>query len=85
MDEQSSLLMMLIKILTFFIRISNFSLSLNVLLFSIFSLMLLLNFESVTTSENERIIFKALLMFYFIIKHYRDGAEQQILHRWGKR
>ena len=82
MDEQSSLLMMLIKILTFFIRISNFSLSLNALIFLIFSLMLLLNFESVTTSENERIIFKALLMFYFIIKHYRDGAEQQILHRW---
>ena len=60
----------------FFIRILDLSLSLNI--FSVLSLRLLqtfLNMESVTTSENQRIIFKSVSMCYFIIKQNESGAE----------
>ena len=42
-------------------------------------LKLFANIEDVTTSENQRIIFKILLIFYFIIKQNKSGAESQIL------
>ena len=38
-------------------------------------LKLFLNIEGVTTSENQRIIFKSLLMSYFIIKQKKSGTE----------
>ena len=63
---------------TFFIRILDLLLTLF-LNFSGFEpfiiLKLFLNIEGATTSENERIISKSLLMFYFIIKQNESEAE----------
>ena len=38
-------------------------------------LKLFLNMEMVSTSENQRVIFKSLLMPYFIRKQNKSGAE----------
>ena len=63
----------------FFIRITYFSLSLNILNFFGFEpwiiLELLFNINGVATSENQMIIFKSLLMSYLIIKQNINGAE----------
>jgi len=44
-------------------------------IFSVLSLTLFLNTEGVTVSENQRIIFKSLLMSYFIIKQNKIGTK----------
>ena len=71
----------------FFVRIPNFSQSLNILkIFQFLALIILklfLNIEDVATSENQRIVCKSLLMFYFIImiKENKSETEKQILYR----
>ena len=62
-----------------YIRIRNFSLSFNILQFFGLEpqiiLKVFLNIKVIATPENQKIIFKSLLMSYFIIKQNKSGAE----------